>query len=134
MSCPAGQISSSGASFCTVCEQGEFAADDHQTCLACPAGFACSVGIKANYCDGNGEFSPAKASVCSTATAGHRPSLNRTSQEPCPANMYSLGANDTCTACESGGTHFRYEGILEGAAFELSQQADRGPWGRAPRL
>ena len=43
------------------------------------------------------------ASVCSTASAGRKPSADHTSIETCPENTFSIGASNNCTSCPDGG-------------------------------
>ncbi|GMH77097.1 hypothetical protein TL16_g07293 [Triparma laevis f. inornata] len=132
-SCPAGKYSTGGVDECENCGIGETSdpgAAGCRTCLTCGlgkyqieecttntptqcgdcvAGKASMGGAvrECTHCDGPGEYSEAKASVCKIAPAGYKPTETghslKTGIEFCPKNIFSIGATDECTECADGG-------------------------------
>ena len=53
-------------------------------------------------CNGPGQYSDESlSSACKTAPAGHKPTSDRTTVEPCAAGTYSVGGASECTECEA---------------------------------
>ncbi|GMH88575.1 hypothetical protein TrST_g11202 [Triparma strigata] len=113
--CGAGETSAAGAagcSTCAVCEPGKYkisdcSSDTETQCGDCLKGKA-SMGGEATSCtecDSDGKYSDEdNASVCKTAPAGKKPTLNRQNIEDCAAGKYSTGGANECSECRSGET------------------------------
>ncbi|GMH72540.1 hypothetical protein TrST_g9858 [Triparma strigata] len=107
--CPDGKFNQvKGSDSCTSCEPGYvpyYDEDEKVTvCKACePGKYAEFKFDECKLCEGNGTYSPDEgAAYCKVAGAGTYPTEDRTATNPCPKNHYSTGANDKCSACESG--------------------------------
>ena len=69
--------------------------------IKCEIGFACVGGVRAS-CNRPGQYADEVGlSACRIASAGVKPSLDRTSTVPCPIGEASLGGQDTCSPCDA---------------------------------
>ena len=112
--CASGETSGEGAagcSTCATCAAGRYLINtctpfSETECGECLAGTA-SIGgsvTECESCNEDGKYSNTNlASVCKTASAGHKPSVDHTSIETCPKNTFSIGASNDCTPCLDGG-------------------------------
>ena len=102
--CPDGGHSGAGASSCVSTPPGQFWSGS--TDVNCPDGTFSESGAaseeECGACDGAGQFSDAGSAFCSTAGAGKKPNSDRSGEENCPTNTFSVGASNTCTDCSGG--------------------------------
>ena len=102
-----GGHSSSGASSCVSTPPGFFWNETQSSDQPCPAGTHSEMGASSLDscfpCSGPGEYSVVGSAYCSTAGAGKIPALSRDGTVDCPANTFSVGANNTCAPCPPGG-------------------------------
>ncbi|GMI13746.1 hypothetical protein TrLO_g2474, partial [Triparma laevis f. longispina] len=116
--CGIGETSDVGAAGCRTCatcglgkyQIAECTSASETQCRDCVAGKASMGGAvrECTRCDGPGEYSEPKASVCKTVPAGYKPTVTggdglKTGTEICPRNTFSIGAADECTVCADGG-------------------------------
>lgn len=106
-SCPAGKFSiynpSTGAVGCTPCNLGMTSSVGSSSCTPCQPPTFSDDGLTCKPCNDEGQYKDKRgASFCKMAPAGTKPSANRTTIELCPKNYFSIGANNSCTACPDG--------------------------------
>ena len=102
--CPDGGFSNAGSSSCGSCWPGTYR--NGASCSNCPSGKYTETGASSGagcLSCGFGTYSVAPASYCATARAGHKTNALQTAEEECPANTFSIGANNTCTNCTGTG-------------------------------
>jgi len=95
-----------GASSCIDTPPGYYFHTTTNTDLQCPAGTFSEDGASSlsgcGACDdGKGQFSDVGSAYCSTAGAGKVPNAQRSAEEPCPINTFSVGASSYCTNCQN---------------------------------
>jgi hypothetical protein len=114
LECGEGETSSAGAagcSTCATCATGRYLISTctpttETQCGDCLKGEASMGGstTECTDCNTDGQYSDRDlASACKTASAGSKPTADRTNIETCPKNTFSIGANDKCTQCIDGG-------------------------------
>ena len=117
--CPANTFSVGASNTCTDCSGGHSGAGA-SSCVStppgqywsgmadvnCPAGKFSENGATnlagCGACNGSGQFSDAGSAFCSTAGAGKKPNTDRSGEENCPVDTFSVGASNTCTDCSGG--------------------------------
>ena len=127
--CPEGGHSDPGSPTCETCGPGLYYDESTSFCAPCPSSTFSSSGAASLddcvACSGPGEWSDAGAAYCSTAKAGSMPNANRTGEEPCPKNTYSVGAEDRCAACaELGPSHHSEPGSAKCEACSPGESYD----------
>ena len=101
--CAKGKSSGEGATECSDCEAGRFAADDGDaSCLECPAGTYSGPGASVCLVCGSGTFSVGGAVGCTSCGAGGQWSANQegaTSSEACECEKDFTGTNCDLPVC-----------------------------------
>eukprot|EP00727_Mastigamoeba_balamuthi_P011417 m51a1_g6899 putative protein serine threonine (2757) ;mRNA; r:30336-39570 len=97
--CQTGFISPAGATDCTSCAAGTYAAPNASVCLACPDGqISAAASASCTKCQ-VGRYTTTHLS-CSLCPAGQSSPLGASSCSPCPLGTYELAR--VCTPCPRG--------------------------------
>lgn len=102
-SCPPGTASVGGATFCTSCSSGTYAAmNGSTTCTNCPAGSSClDVTESPAFC-GNGTYSHVGDGYCTSCDAGTYSLEGASGCLSCPVGKSCFDPTEEPIACEEG--------------------------------
>lgn len=103
--CPAGKISSAGATECTPCSAGTYASGTGNTlCVGCTAGYYSAAGASACTMCSSNTYSATGATSCTPCGSGKWSAAGSSSCSACPSHCTTCSNGTSCDQCETGYT------------------------------